>query len=353
MDKFVSVKLRVLSFLAMIMIIFLHSYNLVVNLGGGSAEIKNNWNSFTQIFISDGITRIAVPLFASISGFLLFLQIDETISYFLTKYRKRFNTLFIPYVLWSAWGLLFFFILQVIPQGRKFFNSTLIKDYSLHQFLDTLFLNPLPYQLWFLRDLIVLVLLSPLIYFFIKHLKIVAVSILFVLWYLDLNFIIFKPDTLFFFAVGIYLSLNKQMFLSSSFPKLSIYTTICWIICLVLKTANINFGVYFGSLFFMKAGILLGLFSSWYLYNRIVDGRDMEKTTFFKFSTFSFFLYAFHEPVLTLLKKASLAFLGKTPIVLFITYLTLPLIVIILALSIAHLLKKYLNSFYNLITGGR
>lgn len=164
MGKANSVKFKVLSFIAMIMIIYLHSYNLTVKFNGADVFIERNYNSFVQVFISDGTTRIAVPLFAAISGFLFFYNFEPSVQGFLNKYKKRFKSLFIPYILWSAWGLLFFFILQTLPQSRRFFNSTLIENYGLDKLLVLLFWDPLPYQLWFVRDLLILVLLSPVIY---------------------------------------------------------------------------------------------------------------------------------------------------------------------------------------------
>lgn len=88
-------------------------------------------------------------------------------------------------MLWSFWGLAFFFILQQVPQSKSFFTNDLIANYSFTKVLDTLFLNPIPYQLWFLRDLIVLVLFSPIIYLLIKHLKWIPLIVFLILW-LDL-----------------------------------------------------------------------------------------------------------------------------------------------------------------------
>ncbi|WP_342646858.1 acyltransferase [Mucilaginibacter sp. CSA2-8R] len=354
MEKATSAKLRVLSFIAMIMIIYLHSYNLAVKFNGVDVPIAKNYNSFVQVFISDGITRIAVPLFAAISGFLFFYNFKPSTQAFLNKYKKRFNSLFIPYILWSAWGLLFFFILQILPQSRKFFNSTLIKDYSLNKLLEVLFWDPLPYQLWFVRDLLILVLLSPIIYLILRYLKIVGLLLFFVIWLFDFSLLMLKPDTIFFFSFGAYLSFHAQAFLQSRYPGLAKVALVLYIVLLMVKTwfFQINYTPNFAP-FLLKGVIVCGAFAAWYLYDFVTENRDISNSTFYQYSGFSFFLYAFHEPVLTLFKKGTLAVIGKSQVAMFAAYLVLPLIVITLALITGAILKKYMSGFYSLLTGGR
>lgn len=354
MGKANSVKFRILSFIAMIMIIYLHSYNLAVKFNGADVFIERNYNSFVQVFISDGITRIAVPLFAAISGFLFFYNFEPSVQAFLNKYKKRFKSLFIPYILWSAWGLLFFFILQTLPQSRRFFNSTLIENYGLDKLLVLLFWDPLPYQLWFVRDLLILVLLSPIIYLILRYLKTVGVLLFFSIWLLDFSLLTLKPDTFFFFSVGAYLSFNSQAFLQSKFHGLAKVAFVLYLGLLIIKTCFFQLN-YIPSYtpFLLKGAIVFGAFAAWYLYDLLLEKRDISDSKFYKYSGYSFFLYAFHEPVLTLFKKGTLAIIGKSQSALFATYVVLPLIVIVLALVIGTILKKYMFSFYSLLTGGR
>src|SRR4051794_27691780 len=114
----------------MVMVVFIHSTNT------SSTSI---FAGIIENFIADGIARIAVPIFFSISGFLFFMKFKLTASFYFDKFRKRFSTLFIPYIIWSAWGLLLFFVLQTLPFTHPFFNKQLVQDYSFSKMLYILF----------------------------------------------------------------------------------------------------------------------------------------------------------------------------------------------------------------------
>lgn len=203
MNKYLSDKLKAISFLLIVMVVFLHSYNLEVRFNTGTEFIKKGYNSFIQDLLSQGLARIAVPLFFIISGYLFFINIKNgSFSEFLSKYRKRSNTLVFPYLLWSIYGLLFFLILQSIPFVKPLFVSELIVEYSTTQLLSRIFIKPIPYQLWFIRDLIILVFLSPILYWLIKYLKLYIIFIFLVCWICTFNFIILTSDSLFFFTLG-------------------------------------------------------------------------------------------------------------------------------------------------------
>lgn len=68
-----------------------------------------------------GLTRVivinAVPMFFFISGFLFFLKKDTYTS----KWKKRFHSLVIPYIIWCAIGFLIpFFFQQIMGLGHLF-----------------------------------------------------------------------------------------------------------------------------------------------------------------------------------------------------------------------------------------
>ena len=78
MDRFLSTKLKALSFFSMIMVVFIHANNI---------EVSKGHNSFIQTFISDGISRVAVPLFFSVDSYLFFLNLDGKFQGFESKYK--------------------------------------------------------------------------------------------------------------------------------------------------------------------------------------------------------------------------------------------------------------------------
>ena len=126
------------------------------------------------------LTRIivinAVPMFFFISGFLFFLKKDT----YLNKWRKRFKSLVIPYIVWCFIGFLIPFIFQqVLGLGYLFKGGEghlkPIADFECWDYLR-MFWNirdgaPILSTLWFLRNLILLVALTPVFHFFATQLK--------------------------------------------------------------------------------------------------------------------------------------------------------------------------------------
>ncbi len=70
----ISKKITIISLLAMIMVIYRHSYNIENNMNNffESNTFISFSNLFIQNIISQGLTHMAVPIFFLISGFLLF-----------------------------------------------------------------------------------------------------------------------------------------------------------------------------------------------------------------------------------------------------------------------------------------
>ena len=109
----------------------------------------------------------------------------------------------------------------------------LVADYSLTDWLwsfwnrsmaDAAASHGLPfnYPLWFVRDLMMMVLLSPLIYFCVKKLRGFAVALLGLLWMFDIGLGIpgFSTVAFFFFAAGAWFSLSGRNFMQAMRPCL-------------------------------------------------------------------------------------------------------------------------------------
>lgn len=105
------------------------------------------------------LTMLAVPTFFVISGFLFFrnMPTDGAIPtrLFIQKLKARFRSLFVPYMLWNAFVLVVKCI-QYQIEGREW-----------RGFLswDTFFAGqPINFPLWYVRSLMILCILSPVIY---------------------------------------------------------------------------------------------------------------------------------------------------------------------------------------------
>ena len=358
MNKYLSEKFRIISLISMIMVVFLHSYNMTVKFNSGNIIFNNGYNFFVQNFFSHGITRIAVPIFFCISGYLFYLNFCGRIDQFVLKYRKRAKTLLLPYLLWSIWGLFFYFIIQILPQAKNFFTKELIENYSFAKILNTIFLNPIPYQLWFVRDLLVFVILSPLIYFIIKYLRFIALLVLFIIWlgFFEFSFVIFSNESILFFILGAYLALHKNDFiLKKRDQKFYWIFTILWILIVFLNTslAQLNSNQIILLSLLHKISILFGIIAIWSSYDIVMRNKINLNKTIYDISTYSFFIYAFHEPILTIIKKGIFYIAGTKELISMFTYFLGPIITILISILLANFIKRISPKIYGLITGGR
>lgn len=166
-SNFYSQKLKVLSLFLIVLVVYIHSYYLEAENGHPIAL------SVQRICGGNGLSCIANPLFFTISGFLFFNGISH-VKDCMNKIWKRMRTLLIPYILWNCIFLLWYILLQNIPGIGGFINSDMMSKIfggSIIRGLYELLITPAAFQLWFLRDLIIMVICSPLLYLMCKYMK--------------------------------------------------------------------------------------------------------------------------------------------------------------------------------------
>jgi len=336
----------------MIMVVFGHANTTVTHFDAGNLIFNGGYNIFIQNFIGWGVVRYVLVIFFGTSGYLFFFNLRWNLREFLVKYKTRTRSLLFPYLFWSIWGLLFCFILQSIPIAKAFFANELIVNYSLGQILNVVFINPVPYQLWFLRDLIMLVVLSPLIYWIIRCFKLIPLILLFVIWlgFFDFDFVILTKDAALFFSFGAYLAITKRnALIIRRRQKYYLLFTFLWIAALFFKTFYFEHEILEKVLH--KSSVLLGTIAVWSLYD--IFNKKGSSQILYYLSSFSFFIYVFHEPILTVIKKGLLFIFGSTELIALFIYFLTPIITISICILFGAFLKRYIPCFYQLITGGR
>ncbi len=353
MNAYLSVKIKIVSFLAIVLVIWLHSYNLdplQPIRSGGTSDL----NGLLQEFISNGITRIAVPIFFLISGFLFFTTPHYTTSDYLSKLKSRFRTLFLPFFIWSFCGILFYLALQSIPAFDGFFVSKPVRDFSVRDWITRLFINPVPYQFWFVRDLICLVLLSPLLFFGMRHLGWILILGTGMLWLGHFEPIRNSSEALLFFCLGGLIRLKKPGLALLRRPRQSVLLLLIWIGLIATRTAM----VYYAAIPMLvvllhKMAILIGIVAFWSFYDRIYISNSRFLTQIEKVTGYTFFIFAFHEPLLTFVKKLLFALLVPREQTELLVYLIAPVFTILFTLFAGILLKRISCKLFGVLTGGR
>lgn len=84
----------------------------------------------------------------------------------------------IPYLFWNTFVLLLFLTAQSIPVTSDLFSgaNTLIRNFNFSDFLSAYWnyntsSYPIDYPFWFIRDLMAIVLLTPVVYWWVTRLK--------------------------------------------------------------------------------------------------------------------------------------------------------------------------------------
>ncbi|KAF2081157.1 acyltransferase family protein [Flavobacterium sharifuzzamanii] len=355
-DKYLSDKLKLISFVSMLMVVFLHSYNLGTEIIE-NPNIKRGYNFFVQFFISQGITRIAVPIFFTISGYLLFIRLNNINIFkeYIPILKKRFISLAVPYLIWSFSFFMFFLLLQKLPGIATLFKQKHIADYSISETLSVIFINPIPFQLWFIRDLILLIVIFPLLYWVLQLFKGLALLLFLISWWFGFDFIVFSNEALLFFAFGSFLGINKSDLKVEINQITTCFLISLWLLIVLCETLLVykSFSNLYILNFLHKSGILIGVISVWFFYDFILKNKYRFYFKSIPFLHLSFFIYAFHEPLLEILKIIFYKILGTEQTAMFSIYIVAPLIVIALCILTGEFLKKKVPSFFKIITGGR
>jgi surface polysaccharide O-acyltransferase-like enzyme len=150
----------------------------------------------------------AVPLLSAVSGWLFFGFLGDPATAIRRRIRGRVQSLLLPLVLWNLMTLALALVMQqVIP------TSGFAAQFSLQgatagawDYVNAILgLTGLPiaFQFWFVRDLFVTVLCTPLLWLMLRHAPLAGAVALGVVWAMGWTLGIFiRTDVLFFFYLG-------------------------------------------------------------------------------------------------------------------------------------------------------
>lgn len=351
--KYQSDVINLMRFPLMVAIVFIH--NDLMNFRYGTNYVNESLTVFPTIFniISGGICRIAVPLYFVISGYLFFYRPNEKnkINY-KNKLHRRIQTLVIPYVLWNTLYIGFFAFAQLIFPSLLSGNNKLIANYSIidyvHCYWDIIGgLFPINGPFWFLRDLIVVSFLSPIIYWIIRISKGYIILLLLLLWINDIGTVgqcgVLRIDSFLFYSIGAWLS-------SRNLPIAIHFRRTIKLILFVLMTICVIGNIY--NPLFTKGIIVLGLFLVPSYFLGVQLKNKFHKNPIFQSS--SFFIYAFHGVLITFLGKLSVRLFNVTNDWQFIVlYFILPVIVISISIITYKILDCIAPRILRVLIGKR
>ena len=223
------------------MVVMLHSY--VAVQGFHISQVDYEQLSGTDIYslvgitLSHVLTQVAVPVFFFISGYLFYIGFQKwNWQKYVEKIKRRIKTLVVPYLLWNTIQALITIGIMVLayyllekPLGRIctwfeevgglygiYWNDQTTAVVKENMFgLETLKSYPLLIPMWFIRDLMITVLFSPVLWWLLKKIPMVVLSVLALLWALGVGIPVpgLSFSGLLFFGLGGAFSLYEKSFL--------------------------------------------------------------------------------------------------------------------------------------------
>lgn len=335
-----------LRFPLIILIIMLHCYS-VQRLNGEHELYFKAVYPFTLWLGETG-----VPCFFFISGYLFFLSKK---SYF-GKLHSRFHTLFIPYILWNLLILLLYLFAYILGYPQEINGKTIV-DYSFFDYLrifwdrgsyDSGNFVPLLCPLWYIRNLMIMSIISPLLYYIIKYIRVVFLIIVAV-WWMTTPHNAFIPQTILFFSLGAYFAILDINPLEFIYRKKRLVLTLFIIFAIgdiishVYINTLINLQIHRMSLILNIPAILL--LGDWCVRHGYIN-KWLPNAVFIVFCV--------HYPIVVVLRKlCATQYSDASDLVHILLYFVCVVISTALSLSIYQVLNRYFPNIKNILSGNR
>lgn len=367
-DRITSRTIDALRFPCAVLIVLIHVFQV-------SPEVERSSFSFfdtLQILLSQGVARIAVPVFFLISGYLFFSKLDKwDWRIYGEKLRKRAKSLLLPYLLWITlaigvefaialfrhwlsggpspiellsnygWGLIYW------NCGRHFVS---FEENLLGWAIPSAY--PFDFPLWFIRDLIVLCLFAPVIHWFVRKTHGWILAILYPLYLLQIWIPLegFSAEGWFFFTLGSTLRIYGKD-LVEVFRKYRIPSYIISVVALYFCVWSYGDKTAWG--YSTRALALPGVAAAISIVSSLLT-KGLWKDNHF-LSECAFPIFAAHTIRLPFLTSLVLdkAIPGVTDAVAFVKYLIQPVLIIGIIMLAFRLAKRFIPRTTAMFTGYR
>ena len=335
-----------LRFPLIFLIILLHCYS-TVRLHG------NHELYFRALYpFSLWLGETGVPGFFFISGFLFFYSK----KYYQLKLETRYHTLLIPYLLWNTL-LLALYIVASMAGYPQDINGKNIADYTFTDYIRVFWdrgsydngnFVPILCPFWYIRNLLIMSILSPLFYYIIKYVRKFFLLVVAV-WWLFTPHNAFISQTILFFCLGAYFSILKKNPLEVFDKKRRWYLTLCAIFAVAdivvhtIYVTPINLQIHRFALIFNIPALFL-----------LADYCCQHGFTSKFLPHASFIVFCVHYPIVVVMRKACAVKLGDASDLI---HIPLYFVCVILATAISILiymsLDNYLPKVKNILSGNR
>ncbi|MFD2598317.1 acyltransferase family protein [Sphingobacterium corticis] len=313
----------------------------------------DNLYVFTTELVSHHIGRVAVPSFFLFSGYFLFIQIKSwSLKVYSSLLKKRARTILVPYLMWNLVAILAIVFKNLTFEYINLGSDGGIEGLKKASLFDIFWITPVNFPLWYLRDLIVMILLSPVIFYFLKYLGKIGLAALFFIYITRIESDIpgISSTALFFFGLGSYFGIYKINMLnwSINIGKWALSFAFIFLLIATYYTAQ-DQNEFWIRLYavFATAGLL-------YLGNKIYDKPHL-RTRLLQLAEVCLFIYVTHLIYILNWLKGGLEKLSSviTGPILLIAYFAIPFICVLIIIALYKMAKQYIPKALGISLGNR
>lgn len=351
LSKEESERIKIIKFISIIFVVYIHSYATSVNFSDGAdALYLPLWLKTFEDCLSQVIARCGVPIFFLLSAILLF----KSERPYLPTLKKKAKTLLLPYMIWNTFWIVVFIILQSLPFTGAYFSGshTPILQCTAEEWLELygigkkLFgsetLCPQCYPLWFMRDLMVALLIYPIIkkvtFKYPRFMACIGIFMVVIPTYLP-----FKTALAWFIIGAAIVKLDIHLNALDTVPTWKVT-----IVYLIGAFISLFFEVSIMRNMFILIGVLF-----WARISKEIYIRKKIREKILWLSNWTFIIYVFHELSLSSVKKLCVRLLPATPAFLFVEYAFLPVLIVICCIILGCFMKRICPKAYAVVTGER
>ena len=324
---------------------------------------------FVAAFIKDQ----SVPVYFFIAGYVFFLGVNMSIDAYAGKLRRRCNSLLMPYLVWNTVAILYMLkvFLPGISSVSEFAGSGGL-DLSLSAFIESFWDDrfgiapydtgytdgtfPIDKPLWFVRDLMIMALISPAIYTLYRLPSRTATAVLAaatLVWTAHipgLGHLAQLLEAFVFFAWGGFMSYHRRdmmlEFKRCFVPSMILYPLLATAV-MILSPYRPEAMMYVKSI-----NIIAGLFFFYNLSAWLVSHKHLKASPFL--ASASFFIYCGHFIILDPIARRVFGIISpQTDLAAATAYIIIYVLIIGILLVTYALMRRFTPRLLAPFTGGR
>lgn len=306
----------------------------------------------------------AVPLLSMISGWLFFsFGNNDPMKTLFSRIQRRFTSLYLPLVFWNVVFMAGLYAIYktnthypLLDELNIDFSTASWKEYINGIFAITT--RPIGFHFWFVRDLVVTALVSPLLLIMSRRAPWLGAAALCIAWICGWSMVIFlRPDVPFFFYLGALVHLKQLSVTISLKAAIAVTAIFVAIVCIrALAPLAVEFSGGYNVPTWLRITTslmrLVGVVACWGMLQHMAQTPRGIRIGIY--SGLAFFLYSVHWPLIAILKIWLWPLMpAHTDFWMLVHYLACVTLTVMIGFSFSILLNRYVPAAFALMNGGR